>query len=197
MRALLLPFREQRAQPFIKTVSAARFKCRTQTFGFSQFHSSPQASNPQYHTYITWHNTLYMLLVLATPSLQPEQRKGTARKRQSQLKCSLQAGLLLQGKRQFIPVKLISSAHTSLMESNWLQKARLACPVGCSASLQQSDVERSAGKNKHGQGGSFCPKKHSSDELHWQSSKDAVLWKMSRFSRFKLFGPEWNLVFEK
>lgn len=98
-----------------------------------------------------------------------------------------------RGQRQFIPVKLVGSAHTSLMGSNWLQKVCLACHVGCSClTTQQSGAKGSTGKNKHGQGDSFCPKKHSqaqssSNEQHWQGSKDAVLWKMSSFPRLELF----------
>lgn len=102
-------------------------------------------------------------------------------------------GCRCRGKRQFGPVKLISSAHTSLMGSNWLQKASLARHVVCSClTTQLSDAEGSADKNKHGQGSSFCPKKHSqarssSNKQCWQHSKDAVLWKMSSFPRLELF----------
>lgn len=50
-------------------------------------------------------------------------------------------GCCCKGKRQFIPVKLIGFAHTSLTGSNWLQRAHLACHVGWSClTMQQSDV---------------------------------------------------------
>lgn len=114
-------------------------------------------------------------------------------KAQISWKAACRQGCRCRGKRQFGPVKLISSAHTSLMGSNWLQKASLARHVVCSClTTQLSDAEGSADKNKHGQGSSFCPKKHSqarssSNKQRWQRSKDAVLWKMSSFPRLELF----------
>lgn len=59
-----------------------------------------------------------MLLVPATPALQPEQSKGTEKEEAKPAEMQLAGRAVAAGEKRVHPWKLMGSAHTSLMESN-------------------------------------------------------------------------------